>query len=84
MAIVTLSTRAHGSKRLERVKSFYLAFPGNLLPPYDLNYFVISYDGKDTVIEYHRIDKTPSTKLTLLQRFLISLRKKPPPSKSLQ
>ncbi|HQN28642.1 MAG TPA: hypothetical protein PLT43_08775, partial [Mesotoga sp.] len=64
-------------ERLERVKSFIWPFPSIFYPRYDLNYFVIAHDGKDTVVEYHRIDKAPSTKLTLLQRFLISLRKKP-------
>jgi hypothetical protein len=64
-------------ERLERVKSFIWPFPSIFCPRYDLNYFVISHDGKDTIVEYHRIDKAPSTKLTLLQKFLISLRKKP-------
>jgi UDP-2,3-diacylglucosamine pyrophosphatase LpxH len=64
-------------ERLERVKSFIWPFPSIFCPRYDLNYFVISHDGKDTIVEYHRVDKAPSTKLTLLQKFLISLRKKP-------
>lgn len=66
-------------ERQQRIKSFLWPLPSIFYPTYDLNYFLITSDNSKTVIEYRRINKKVTRNLTMIQRFLISIRKKPGP-----
>ena len=62
-------------KKLERAPSRFLLLPSVYHPSFRLNYFRISDDGGQIVIDYERIQKAAPRELTLLQR-LVSRRPK--------
>ena len=62
-------------KKLERAPSRFLLLPSVYHPSFRLNYFRISEDGGQIVIDYERIQKAAPRELTLLQR-LVSRRPK--------
>ncbi len=58
-------------KRMERVTPRIGMLPAVYVPSYRLNYFVISFSGRDVRVEYHVIPKKPEDGLTWLQRAVL-------------
>jgi len=65
-------------KQFERVSPRFGLLPAIYVPHYNLNYFKVKTEGGNIVIEYHKIAKSASSDLSLVQRMMVSqrLRKK--------
>lgn len=57
-------------KKLERAPARFRLLPSVYHPSFRLNYFRISEDGGQLVIDYERIQKADPRELTLLQRLV--------------
>ncbi|WP_458207182.1 metallophosphoesterase [Haladaptatus sp. NG-SE-30] len=57
-------------KRLHRTPTWVGIFPPVYYPSFRLNYFRISEEAGNVLVEYHTIEKAPPKELTLLQRLL--------------
>jgi len=73
-------------KQFERVSARFGFFPAIYVPTFCLNYFRVSTEKDKIIIEYQKIDKSPPSDLTFIQRMIVSrkLRKKitPIPNKT--
>ncbi|MCF6170706.1 MAG: metallophosphoesterase [Bacteroidales bacterium] len=74
-------------KRFERVSPRFGLLPAIYVPHYNLNYFCLITEKGQIVIEYHKTDKPATSALSLLQRMMVSRRRRkkaaPIPSKTL-
>ena len=59
-------------KRFERVSPRFGLLPAIYVPHYNLNYFKVKTDVGNIVIEYHKIDKSVSSDLSLVERLMVS------------
>ena len=57
-------------KRFERVSPRFGLLPAIFVPHYILNYFKVKAEGDNLIIEYHKVDKSISNELTLVQRIM--------------
>ena len=74
-------------KRFERVSPRFGLLPAIYVPQYNLNYFSLKTEKSHILIEYYKIDKSASSDLSLVQRMMVSQRRRkitaPIPSKTL-
>ena len=63
-------------KQFERISPRFGLLPPIYAPLYCLNYFKVKKEGENIVIEYHKIDKTISNDLTLVQRIMSRAQKR--------
>ncbi len=59
-------------KQFERISPRFGLLPPIYVPLYCLNYFKLKTEGENIVIEYHKIDKSLTSDLTLIQRLMVS------------
>ncbi len=63
-------------KRFERVSPRFGLLPAIYVPHYNLNYFKVKTEGGNIVIEYHKIDKSASSDLSLVERIMVSRKRR--------
>ncbi len=63
-------------KKFERVSPRFGLLPAIYVPHYNLNYFKVKTDGGNIVIEYHKIAKSASSDLSLVERIMVSQRRR--------
>jgi len=63
-------------KRSERVSPRFGLLPAIYIPHYNLNYFKVKTEGGNIILEYHKIFKSASSDLSLLQRVMLSRKQK--------
>ena len=63
-------------ERFERVSPHFGLLPAIYVPHYNLNYFSLKTEKGHIVIEYHKIAKSASSDLSLLQRIMVSQRRR--------
>ena len=59
-------------KQFERVSARFGFFPAIYVPTFCLNYFRVSTKKGKIIIEYQKIDKSPPSDLTFIQRMIVS------------
>jgi UDP-2,3-diacylglucosamine pyrophosphatase LpxH len=59
-------------KQFKRTPAKFGLLPAIYVPTYCLNYFSISQENSKILIEYKKIDKSPPSELTLIQRLMAS------------
>ena len=63
-------------KQFERVGPRFGLLPKIYVPSYCLNYFRIQQEKNAVIIDYHKVEKAPVQELTLMQRIMVSRRRK--------
>ncbi|MCD4730265.1 MAG: hypothetical protein K8R74_06685 [Bacteroidales bacterium] len=63
-------------KQFERVSPRFGLLPAIYVPHYKLNYFKVKTEGGNIIIEYHKIAKSASSDLSLIQRMMVSRQKR--------
>lgn len=63
-------------KQFERVSPRFGLLPAIYVPHYNLNYFKVKTEGGNIIIEYHKIAKSASSDLSLIQRLMVSRQKR--------
>lgn len=59
-------------KQFERTAPRFGLLPPIYVPLYCLNYFKLKTEGENIVIEYHKIEKSHTSDLSLIQRLMVS------------
>ena len=59
-------------KQFDRITPRFGLLPPIYVPLYCLNYFKLKTEGINIVMEYHKIDKSLTSDLTLIQRLMVS------------
>ena len=63
-------------KQFDRVKPIFGFLPPIYVPYYCLNYFKIKEEKNSIIIEYVKIDKSTANELSLLQRLIVSRKRR--------
>jgi hypothetical protein len=63
-------------KKFERISPRFGLLPAIYVPTYNLNFFRLSEQNGNITIEYHRIDKAPPQELTIIQRLMVSRKRR--------
>lgn len=63
-------------KKFNRIFPRFGLLPAIYVPTFNLNYFRLAEEDGKIIIEYHRIDKAPPQELTLIQRLMVSRKRR--------